>query len=169
MMSTKKEDIWLGFDCGDKTGFGVWDRKKKELTQVFSGSFWEVFYKLEDLMAQLERDGLTVRARIEDTRKDNVVYRAVRYFNKIVRTKSKEAAIGGVSKMGRNVGKNDRDCALWEDYFKRKGIRVDKVAPSSRHRNIDLKISAETFKSRTGWEGRTNEHSRDAAMLVFCK
>ena len=29
------------------------------------------------------------------------------------------------------------------------------------------KSKADTFKKLTGWTGRTNEHARDAAMLVF--
>lgn len=29
------------------------------------------------------------------------------------------------------------------------------------------KMSAEAFRDLTGWRGRTSEHSRDAAMLVF--
>ena len=28
-------------------------------------------------------------------------------------------------------------------------------------------FKADTFKTYTGWENPTNEHSRDAAMLVF--
>jgi hypothetical protein len=33
--------------------------------------------------------------------------------------------------------------------------------------NIKTKIKAEAFKRLTGWQGQTNEHSRDAAMMVF--
>lgn len=29
------------------------------------------------------------------------------------------------------------------------------------------KTKADVFKKRTGWVERTNEHARDAAMLVF--
>jgi len=31
------------------------------------------------------------------------------------------------------------------------------------------KLTADQFKRITGWHGRTNEHGRDAAMLVFGK
>lgn len=43
------------------------------------------------------------------------------------------------------------------------GIPFELVAP----KNNKTKVSADYFKKLTGWEGRTNEHERDCAMLVF--
>lgn len=43
---------------------------------------------------------------------------------------------------------------------------------SIEYRSIRLqgnykKVSAEWFRNQTGWDGKTNEHGRDAAMLVW--
>jgi hypothetical protein len=61
------------------------------------------------------------------------------------------------------AGSIKRDATIWEDFLTDKKIPFEMVAPS---RN-STKLSAEVFKRLTGWQGRTSEHSRDAAMLVF--
>lgn len=167
-MQVKKEHIYIGLDAGAKTGFGIWSRVEKKFLKIGSGSFWEVERCLLQVLIDAEKEGLKVRLRIEDSRKDNVVYRAQARFHAIKKTKSGiKGAINAVCKMGRDVGKVDRDVALWEAWAANKGIPVDLVPPSSRRKGIDLKLTAERFKKLTGWEGRTNEHCRDGSMLVF--
>lgn len=61
------------------------------------------------------------------------------------------------------AGSIKRDCQRWEEWLIHHGISFCKVAP----KNNKTKLTAEQFKRITGWEGRTNEHSRDAAMLVM--
>jgi hypothetical protein len=61
------------------------------------------------------------------------------------------------------AGSIKRDASIWEDFLTDKGIPFEMVAP----RNNATKLSAETFRNITGWQGRTSEHSRDAAMLVY--
>ena len=61
------------------------------------------------------------------------------------------------------VGSVKRDATIWEDYLTELGVEFEMVAPK---RNI-TKMSQEYFKQLTGWKKQTNEHSRDAAMLVF--
>ena len=61
------------------------------------------------------------------------------------------------------VGSAKRDASIWEDYLTDLGVEFEMVAPK---RNI-TKLSQERFKVITGWQNRTNEHGRDAAMLVF--
>ena len=43
------------------------------------------------------------------------------------------------------------------------GIDFEAVPP----KNNKTKMTAEAFERMTGWKGRTNEHGRDAAMLVY--
>lgn len=57
------------------------------------------------------------------------------------------------------AGSVKRDCAIWEEVFP----NIVKVAP----KNNKTKLDAEAFKKLTGWQGRTSNHARDAAMLVF--
>ena len=61
------------------------------------------------------------------------------------------------------VGSVKRDASIWEAYLKDLGVWFEMVAPK---RNL-TKITHETFVNITKWKGRTNEHKRDAAMLVF--
>jgi hypothetical protein len=61
------------------------------------------------------------------------------------------------------VGSVKRDASIWEDYLKDLGVEFEMVAPK---RNV-TKLKQETFKRYTGWRKQTNEHGRDAAMLVF--
>lgn len=43
------------------------------------------------------------------------------------------------------------------------GVECRKIAP----KHNTTKLSASQFKVLTGWQGRTSDHARDAAMLVF--
>lgn len=61
------------------------------------------------------------------------------------------------------VGSVKRDASIWEDFLTDLGVEFEMVAPK---RNV-TKLPQDTFKTYTGWQNRTNEHGRDAAMLVF--
>ena len=72
------------------------------------------------------------------------------------KTKATQARLQG-------AGSVKRDAKIWEDWCKEHDYEVVFVKPMGK----GLKKSAEEFKRITKWEGRTNEHSRDAAMIVF--
>ena len=61
------------------------------------------------------------------------------------------------------VGSVKRDCTIWEDFLSDMKVEFQMVAP----KNNATKMSADSFKAITGWKKPTNEHNRDAAMLVF--
>ena len=67
------------------------------------------------------------------------------------------------------VGSVKRDASVWEDFLtdlvKEFGSILDfqMVAP----KNNKTKLSSNQFNTYTNWNRRTNEHGRDAAMLVF--
>lgn len=61
------------------------------------------------------------------------------------------------------AGSIKRDCQRWEEFLTYHAIPFEEIAP----KNNRTKISAEEFKRLTGWQEKTNEHGRDAAMLVF--
>ncbi len=61
------------------------------------------------------------------------------------------------------AGSIKRDCTLWVEFFARHSIRNTAVAPKA----IRTKLDAGAFAHTTGWSGRTNEHGRDAAMLIW--
>lgn len=61
------------------------------------------------------------------------------------------------------AGSIKRDCHRWEEWLTAHGIKFTAVAPA----RVATKLSAEQFQLATGWIGRTNEHGRDAAMLIW--
>lgn len=61
------------------------------------------------------------------------------------------------------AGSVKRDAQIWEDYLKMYEIPATFVRP----RKEITKVNSGTFQNMTGYMERTNEHSRDAALLVF--
>lgn len=62
----------------------------------------------------------------------------------------------------KGVGSVERDAKLWIEYAEHHGIPYRAVKPGP-YRSID----AQQFARITGWQGRTSEHARAAAMMVF--
>lgn len=60
------------------------------------------------------------------------------------------------------AGSIKRDCSRWQEFLEHHNIPHSRVAPQANR----TKLKADQFKRITGWQGRTNEHARDAAMLV---
>lgn len=71
---------------------------------------------------------------------------------------------GGREKL-QGAGAIKIQCKLWEEWLTYHEFEFVLVAPKD---NI-TKLSAEKFKQITGWDARTNQHGRDAAMLIFGK
>ena len=63
--------------------------------------------------------------------------------------------------MGSKVGSNWQTGKLIVDYCRRMQIEVIEIKPTAK------KINAIAFRAVTGWKSRTNQETRDAAMLVF--
>ena len=61
------------------------------------------------------------------------------------------------------AGSIKRDCQIWEDFLNDNKIAYYWVAPKDNR----TKLSSAQFKVYTGYTGKTNEHGRDSAMLVF--
>ena len=63
------------------------------------------------------------------------------------------------------AGSVKRDSSIWEDFLKDKGIPFQGIHPLQGL----TKLTSVYFKRITKWDGKTSEHSRDAAMLVIGK
>jgi len=87
--------------------------------------------------------------------KDAVVYFEDARLRTWFGSKGREALQG--------AGSIKRDCHRWEEWLEFHGIKFVKVAPKSNK----TKLTADQFKRITGWQGKTNEHNRDAAMLIY--
>ena len=133
----------IGIDTGVKTGFAVAaDRGKGgELEQVESLSITQAMSKVKDAVQTWGAQNVCLY--IEDARQRT-------WF-----TGGREKAQG--------VGSVKRDAQIWEDWCKEQELNYLMIHPAANA----TKTKADVFKRRTGWLERTNEHARDAAMLVF--
>lgn len=61
------------------------------------------------------------------------------------------------------AGSIKRDCRIWADFLADLGCQTLAVKPQKG----GTKWDAERFARLTGWKGRTNEHGRDAALLIW--
>lgn len=129
----------IGIDTGTKTGIAI----------SVGGSLQRVESMTITKAMQLvsEYPPGTTKLFIEDARK---------WIGFNGKTKSTDARLQG-------AGSVKRDAAIWEDWCKENGYHAVFVKPMGK----GLKKSAEEFKRITKWTGRTNEHSRDAAMIVY--
>lgn len=138
--------FFIGIDCGVETGVAVWDKKSKTLVEVCSMPI----HKALELVKTYERNFQgDVLVRIEDAR--------LRKWIPKGKTEQEER--------GRREGAGyvKRDAVIWEHFLLDHGIPYELVAP----KNNKTKVKASYFSKLTGWKLPTNDHARDAAMLVF--
>jgi hypothetical protein len=134
----------IGIDTGSHTGLAVWDSADGRLVEVATLNLPAALKVVERYHAE---GGAVIV--IEDAR--------LRTW--IPRSPSLSRTIG----RAQGAGSVKRDAAIWCDFAKNEDIPIICVPPSKGM----TKWSAETFQAVTGWKGRTSNHSRDAAMLVF--
>lgn len=66
-------------------------------------------------------------------------------------------------KMARNVGQVDAWCHLISAVCKDLGVPTLGISPKGK----GAKIKDAEFRLTTGWDGRSNQHTRDAAMVAW--
>lgn len=130
---------FIGIDAGTHTGVAIWDKQEKRFVKIVTTSI----LKAIDIVRRYNIED-EVQVRIEDARKR-------RWFGNAGRERLQGA------------GSVKRDCAIWEEFLNDEKIPYMLIAP----KNNSTKMSADSFSRLTGYSGRTNEHNRDAAMLVF--
>ncbi len=128
----------VGIDTGVNTGIAIWDLRKKRFTLIKSMKI----HKAMELIHHIREEIHIVR--VEDARK-----------RKWYANNSKEVLQG--------VGSVKRDAKIWEDYLKDLAVNYEMIHPIKG----GTKTNADFFKQIANWEQPTNEHSRDAAMMVF--
>ena len=129
--------IYIGIDPGKNTGLAGFDTETKEL-QVNTVEIHEALLYLYELSGRKP-----IKVFIEDAR-------------------LRKWVTGGREKL-QGAGSIKRDCTIWEDALTDWDIPFELVAP----KNNKTKLTAQMFKNITGYTGKTSEHARDAAMLVF--
>lgn len=135
--------IIVGIDPGAMTGIAAWNVEQLALTLVDSMSIHKAMKFVEAEVPAL--------VLFEDARKR-------RWFGKM---DAEQRKYGAAVREG--AGSVKRDCSIWDDFL------TDLQRPFvARHPTAGgTKWDAEKFRLLTKWPVRTNEHARDAALLVY--
>lgn len=137
-----------GIDPGVKTGFALWDADKQEFRHITTTTIIGVTHMLTELIVSNSIKEIW----FEDSRKR-----------------------GGRQHNLQGAGSIKRDCSIWQQFCEYYKIKHKEIAPQTLTATIrkfvadksQTKIDDKTFKKITGWKGRTSQHARDAAMLVY--
>ncbi len=135
----------VGIDTGSHTAIAVWDSEAGVLETLGTFHLWAAL----SFVSRLNGCADDMLVRFEDARQRTWVP----WYQDETRNRGRAQGAGYVK----------AHCSIWAEFLQDKGIRHEAVAP---RRNV-TKLDAEAFRRVTGWEGRTNEHERDAAMLVY--
>lgn len=134
--------ICIGIDPGKHTGVAIWDTREGR------------FLSLDTLLIHDALDLVRGYANINN-RDMQVVFEDARqrtWYGK-----------GDTNAKAQGAGSVKRDCTIWEDFCKDYDIPYWAKPPVKGA----TKVSASYFKMISHYQGRTSEHSRDAAMLVI--
>lgn len=132
----------IGIDPGVNTGWAYWSPAEKEFMQIETINSACALGRISDLFGDYGAEKMLVI--FEDARQRQ-------WFG----DKGREALQG--------AGSIKRECQIWADWLELHGIEYRAVSPKAK----GAKLSAEQFAKLTGWHGRTSQHARDAAMLVW--
>ena len=135
--------ICIGIDPGTHTGVAVWDTKEGRFLSLETMPIHQALIKV---MMWKDRAGHDLQVVFEDARQRT-------WFGRDKNTNAKRQGAGSIK----------RDCSIWEDFCKDYQIPFLAVPPIKG----GTKLSEAYFKPISGYQGRTSNHARDAAMLVI--
>ena len=141
--------IWAGIDPGESTGLAIWDGASRAFLEVATLPLWQALERVGAWAVQCKEQGTPLVVVFEDARKRT-------WFP---REKSNAEYRGRL--MGAGAAK--RDAKIWEEYLTAHGIAFEARKPQPGMTKWD----ADYWMRITGWTGRTSNHARDAALLVF--
>ena len=141
--------LLIGIDPGEHTGFALWDVRHKTLLHVETMPLHRALKMVADCWHSSTLTGEKMAVIFEDARQR-------KWFP---REKSNAEYRGKL--MGAGAAK--RDARIWEEFLTDYGIPFTAHKPQAG----GTKWSADYFAQVTGWTGRTSEHARDAALLVY--
>jgi len=139
--------IVVGIDPGVTTGYAEWDAAARRLVACAGLKIHEAMRRI----AVLHAAGQLSHVIFEDAR--------LRTWFGDRKRMSREEEI----KRLQGAGSVKRDSTIWEDFLTDHGIPFRALSPQEK----GAKYDASQFKRLTGWDQPTNEHGRDAGLLVF--
>ena len=161
--------IYIGIDPGTKTGFAVWDSEKKEFRNIWTLDFWKAYETMvlyHGRRGFVDDDGSVIGITVVIEVPARFMYD--RHMKEIWGHKTNYTSFMSklrvLIKIATNYGGTIKEAELMADRIESLGFEVRRVQPS---RKSGTKMKADAFEKLTGYTGRTSEHGRDAAMLVF--
>lgn len=142
--------ILCGIDPGVNTGLAIWDTETRSFRTLKTCTQVEALLDIYTLWLK-EAPWHPFRIVAEDARKRTWIPR--------------EKSVKEMKGRAMGAGSVKRSSQIWEEFSNATGIQIDLVPP----RKGLTKWDADYFKKVTGWTGRTSNHARDAALLVFGK
>lgn len=133
--------IYIGIDTGTHTGLAVWDSEQQEFLEIHT---LKIHQAMEIVVWYYQFTDHKCKVIFEDARQRT-------WFGE--RSNAKLQGAGSVK----------RDSSIWEDFLKDWGIEYWAKPPQKGA----TKLSEQTFKAITKYQGKTSEHARDAGMLVY--
>ena len=137
--------VAIGIDCGKHTGIAVWNTN----TQHFELVDTVLIHKAMEIVREWEYPVRGVKVYFEDARQRKWL--------------PKDASSSEYRGHLMGAGSVKRDAVIWQDALTDWGIPFEMVPP----RPGMTKWDADTFRRVTGYTGRTSNHARDAALLVW--
>lgn len=156
-------DIFVGIDGGRQIGFAVWNRDRTRFEHITTYSFWECIDELKSLNDYCKGKGHNLTIVIEDVSANKTTFKR-KGLKKWADGKGIELNERITNKISRNVGSVMRETDLLIEWIERNGIKLIKSRPTKKSLT---KLSSETYKNTTKEERETNQHERDASMLVW--
>ena len=135
----------IGIDPGKNTGFAMWDTE----TQTFESVETLPIHAALISVLELANRTADVKVYFEDARQR-------KWLPKDATSSEYRGHLMG-------AGSVKRDSVIWQDALTDWGIPFEMVPP----RPGATKWNADTFRRVTGYKGRTSNHARDAALLVY--
>ena len=134
--------ICIGIDPGTHTGVAVWDTREGKFLFLATMPIHRAISKV-GYIAEIHKGNVQVV--FEDARQRT-------WFG-----------YGDTNAKAQGAGSVKRDCSIWEDFCKDYGIPYWAKPPVKGATSV----CAEYVKRISHYQGKTSEHSRDAAMLVI--
>lgn len=148
--------IYVGIDPGVKTGWAIYSSSRRKLIDVRTKSFLQVLVAANEIEVGVH----------EIIDEDDEVIFCIESpgLNKPTFPRNVNRRV--IERISRNVGANCREAELLISCIGEYGFRVIKCRPK-RNKLSRGKMKAKEFQRLTGYEGRTSQHGRDAALLVW--
>jgi len=139
----------IGIDTGVKTGVAAWLPAEKKFVKIATMPIHQALAYVQNIFIYTRGHEMGIHVIVEDARQ--------------VRFRGKKTTQVQWDAMQQGVGSIKRDAKIWEDFLTDLGIPHTMARPNKAL----TKYNAKYFKALTGWEERTSEHARDAAMMVY--